>query len=169
MLLDQGSTNSSKSGIGNNTGVAIGIAVAVVVVMAIAISILAYILRRRKRGDAGYTQPNIELPEIRNSEGVYEEPTQYGQVDRRVPPPPTIELPRIPDLEVGGYEEPAQYAKLDSSNRVSIDGNYQSLNVENYTQLDKSLNEDVQQYASLNTGSNEIKDVPGELEYVIAI
>ena len=152
MLLDQGSTNSSKSGIGSNTGVAIGIAVAVVVVMAITISVIACILRRRKRGDADSTQPSIELPKIRNSEDVYEEPDN----SRKVPPPLTIELPQIPDLEVGGYEEPAQYAQLDSSKRVSIDGNYQSLNAENYTQLDRGLDEDVQQYVSLNTGSNEI-------------
>jgi hypothetical protein len=150
-----------------------GIAVAVLVVVALAISILACRFSRRKRTEAGYTQPNIELPEIPNFEGfegMYEEPARYAQVDdssRNVPPPPTLELPQIPDTEVGAYEEPAQYAQLDSSKRVSVDGNYQSLNAENYTQLDKSLNEDVQQYASLNTGSNEIEDVSGELQYVI--
>ncbi len=135
--------------------------------MAIAISILACLLSRRKRTKAGYTQSNIELPEIPNFEGIYEEPAQVDDSSRNIPPPPTLELPQIPDTEVGAYEEPAQYAQLDSSKRVSIDGNYESLNAENYTQLDKSLNEDVQQYASLNTGSNKIQDVSGELQYVI--
>ncbi len=102
------------------------------------------------------TEPNIELPEIPSFEPVYERPAQLATVDsfRRVPPPPTIELPRTPDPEGDDYEEPSQYAQLDSSRRDPIDGNYQSLNAEN---------------SSLNTGSNEIEDVPDELEYVITI
>jgi hypothetical protein len=62
-------------------------------------------------------------------------------------------LPQIPGSG-GGYEEPAQYAQLDSSKRVRIpiDANYQSLNADNYTQLDRGLKEDVHQYASLNVG-----------------
>ncbi len=139
---------------------------AVLVVMALAMSIFACLLSRRKQTEVGNTEPNIELPEIPNFEGIYEEP-QVDDSSRRIPPPPALELPPIPDTEVGDYEEPAQYAQLDSSKRVSVDGNYQGLHAENYTQLDKSLNEDVQQYASLNTGSNEIEDAPVELEYVI--
>ena len=145
---------------------------AVLVVIALAISILACLLSRRKRTEAGFTKPNIELPEIPYFEGIYEEPARYVQVDdssRKLPPRPTFELPQIPDTEVGAYEEPAQYAKLDSSKRVPVDGNYQSLNAENCTRLGKSLNEDVQQCASLNTGSIEIEDVSGELQYVIPI
>ncbi len=130
--------------------------VAVVVVIAILISILACLLSRRKRRDSGHAEPNMELSEIPNIERLYERPAQLATVhsSRRVPPPPTIELPRIPDPEVGDYEEPSQYAQLDSSRRDRIDGNYQSLNAEN---------------SSLNTGSNEIENVPDELEYVRAI
>ena len=36
------------------------------------------------------------------------------------------ELPQIPHTD-GDYEQPAEYAQLDSSKRVPIDENYQSL------------------------------------------
>ncbi len=114
------SLHPGRSISGNNAGVVTGILVAVVIVMAIAISVLVFLLCRRKRGAASHTQPNIELPQVPDSGG--------------------------------GYEEPAQYAQLDSSKRDRIDANYQSLNADNYTQLDRGLNEDVHQYASLNIG-----------------
>jgi hypothetical protein len=46
-------------------------------------------------------------------------------------------LPHIPDSD-SHYEEPAKYAHLDSSKRMLIDANYQSLNMEGYAQLDSS-------------------------------
>ena len=73
---------------------------------------------------------------------------------------PTIELPNVRVAEAG-YEEPAQYQQLDSSRRVPVDANYQSLQNANYTQLDRSLKEVVQQYASLiKDGSSTTDNAP---------
>ena len=48
---------------------------------------------------------------------------------------PPIELPQL-NRSVSEYEQPSPYAQLDSSKRVPMDANYQSLNVENHTQRD---------------------------------
>jgi flagellar basal body-associated protein FliL len=127
MFVYLGSTKSSA--IGKKTSVIIGILGAVVVVMAIALIILFCRMWKRKRDKPYYTQP-------------------------------TIEIPRIPVSE-GGYEEPAQYQQLDSSRRVPVDANYQSLQNANYTQLNMSLKEVVQQYASLiKDGSSTTDNAP---------
>jgi hypothetical protein len=98
--------------------------------MAIVMSILFCRLWKRKRVDGNYTQPAIQLPQT------------HAQAIR------DQELPPLPVSE-GGYEEPAQYQQLDSSRRVPVDANYQSLNA-NYTQLNKKFSEVIQPYASLS-------------------
>jgi hypothetical protein len=64
-----------------------------------------------------------------------------------------------------GFEQPAEYAQLDSSNRVPIDANYESLNIEGYEQLNSDHNENVHQYASLNVGNNPENEAPAEAVY----
>ena len=87
MFLYLGSIATKSCAIGNKAGVIIGILGAVVVAMAIALIILFCRMWKRKRDKPDYTQPNIELPRIPVSEGGYEEPAQYQQLDnsRRVP------------------------------------------------------------------------------------
>ncbi|CAB3988513.1 Hypothetical predicted protein [Paramuricea clavata] len=146
-----------------NTGAVIGAVVAALVVFITVIVILTRVIYRRKprRESTG------DIGNIQNA--AYE-----GDIytDRR--------LPHVPDSD-SHYEEPAKYAQLDSSKRVPIDANYQSLNMEllnmeGYAQLDSSKRvpidatyqsletqdqmqidrdqrENVQQYGSLNIGS----------------
>ena len=52
------------------------------------------------------------------------------------------------------YEEPAAYAQLDSSKRIPLDQNYESLNVEGYEPLNRDPNENATRYASLNMDTN---------------
>ena len=59
-----------------------------------------------------------------------------------------------PQVRPSDYEQPAQYAQLDSSKRVLVDENYQSLNVEGYDQLQTNPNENVSPYTSLKANSN---------------
>ncbi len=138
----------------NNTAVIVGAVVSAVVVLITVIVIIACILYRRipKRESAR------EIGNIQNA--AYDGDTQP---DRR--------LPQVPNSE-SDYVEPAEYAQLDSSKRVPIDANYESLNVEGYEQLDRDPNENVQQYASLNLNGNPRNEVPDEslheeLSYVI--
>jgi hypothetical protein len=100
-------------------------------------------------------------------------------------------LPHIPDSD-SHYEEPAKYAQLDSSKRVPIVANYQSLNMEGYAQLDSSKRvpidatyqsletqdqmqidrdqrENVQQYGSLNIGSKSTNEVPDVSLYEVML
>ena len=117
--------------------------VTVVVVIATAISVTHCICRRKPREEA--TQDNFQ------NAGFASDTAE------------SIEIYQIPDTEED-YEEPAQYAQLDSSKRVPIDGNYQSLNAD-YTRLDRGLIENVPQYASLNMACNSRNDTPAEPEY----
>ena len=133
--LDSGLLTPTPSS-NSNTGVIIGAVVAALVVIVTVILISVCILYRRKPGkdDMG------DIGNIQNA--AYEGDTQ---TDRK--------LPEIPYSD-SNYEEPAHYAQLDSSERVPIDANYQSLNIEGYQQLDNNHNENVQQYASLNIDTN---------------
>ncbi len=77
---------------------------------------------------------------------------------------PDRRLSQVPDSE-SGYLEPAEYAQLDSSKRVPINANYESLNVEGYQQLNRDLNENVQQYQLNLTDANPRNEVPDESLY----
>ena len=100
---------------------------AALVVIIVVILIVTWILYRRKTG-----QENREdIGNIQNA--AYEGATQ-----------PKRRLPQVPHSD-SDYEEPSDYAQLDSSKRVPIDANYQSLRHENeqgsptdYAQLDLS-------------------------------
>ena len=59
-----------------------------------------------------------------------------------------------PQVRPSDYEQPAQYAQLDSSKRVLVDENYQSLNAEGYDQLQTNPNENISPYTSLKANSN---------------
>ena len=65
----------------------------------------------------------------------------------------------------GDHEQPAEYAQLDSSKRVLVDENYQSVNVEGYDQVQKNPNENVPQYTSPNMKRNDDKKTPEEPTY----
>ena len=111
--------------------------------------VLVYCLWKRKRGKADYTQSE--------NEGGYEEPTQNAQPGENSPQ--NGDLPTVPGVE-GIYEEPAQYAQLDNSKRVTIDGNYQSLNI---TKPGRSLNEDVEEHVPLRINNNPENDAASNL------
>ena len=154
-------TNPSTTYTGDNSGLVLGISVPVALVLAIA-SVLGYCLWKHKRDDADNTQLNTKVPDIPDSEGGYEEPAKNAQPGRNSQQ--NRELPPIPSVE-NVYEEPAEYAQLDSSKRVQTDENYQGLNA-HHTKLDRSLNEDVQEYTPLHTGDSPENDAHQELEYV---
>ena len=59
-----------------------------------------------------------------------------------------------PQVRPADYEQPSEYAQLDSSKRVLVDENYQSLNAEGYDQLQTNPNENVPPYTLLNVNSN---------------
>ena len=108
IALDSGSSNPSSSS-DNNIGVIIGVVVAALVVIIAVIVIVACIFYRRKPS----SEKQQDVSNIRNA--AYEGDTQ---LQRR--------LPQVPYSD-SGYLEPSDYAQLDSSKRVPIDANYQSL------------------------------------------
>ena len=65
-------------------------------------------------------------------------------------------LPQIPHTDIE-YEEPAVYTQLETSNRTPIEENCQSLSEEGYEPLQTYQNENILQYASLNTFDNPEK------------
>ena len=149
-LFTDTKTDSSDSTFspGNYNGVIIGSVVAAVVVIVTAILIVAcflyrQILKRESTQDTGY----IQNP-------AYKGDTQSDRT-----------LPQIPHTDIK-YEEPAIYTQLDTSNRTPIDENYQSLNEEDYEPLQTYQNENIPQYASLNTFDNaEDEGNPDESAY----
>ena len=150
MSFNSAATNLLTTDAGDNSGL-------VALVLAIA-SVLVYCLWKRKRDGAHNTQPTTKVPDdIPDSEGGYEEPSQNAQPVRNSQQ--NRGLPPIPDTE-NVYEEPAKYAQLDSSKRVPTDENYQGL-IAHYTKLDRSMNEDAQEYMPL-----QIANAPQDLEYV---
>ena len=94
--------------------------VAALVVIIMAIFIVAWIFYRRKPGN----ENRQDIGNIQNAAYVGD-----NQPERR--------LPQVPYSD-SDYEEPSDYAQLDSSKRVPIDANYQSLTPSDYTQLDSS-------------------------------
>ena len=162
MSLNPGVTNPPTTNSGNNAVLVIGISVVVVVMLAI-VSVLVYCLWKRKRHDEANAKPSTNVPDILDSVSDYEAPEKSAQPAGRNSQQ-NRELPPVPGEE-GIYEEPADYAQLDTSKRVPIDNNYQPLNA-HYTKLDRSLNEDVQEYTPLHTGDNPENDGPQKLEYV---
>ena len=144
MSLNPGVTNPPTTNTGDNAVLVIGISVAVVLMLAI-VSVLVYCLWKRKRRDAANAQPTINVPDILSESG-YEAPENSAQPAGRNQQQ-NQELPPVPDEECID-EEPAEYAQLDNSKRAPIDDNYQPLNA-HYTKLDRSLNEDVQEYTPL--------------------
>ena len=132
----------------NNTGVIIGAVVVAVVVIVTVILIVACFLHRR-------ISRREHIPDVGNIQNAaYEGDTQ----------PHGRRLSQVPSSE-SGFEQPAEYAQLDSSNRVPIDANYESLNLEGYEQLNRDNNENVHQYASLNVGGNPENETPEEAVY----
>ncbi|CAB4041834.1 Hypothetical predicted protein [Paramuricea clavata] len=145
-MPDPGLSNPTSSS-NSNTGVIIGAVVAAVVVLITVILIVACLLYRRKPQNEN-TQ---DTGNIQNA--AYEGDTQ---TDRS--------LPEIPQAH-RDYEEPAQYAQLDSSMRVPIDANYQSLQTRDHVQLGRDHNENVQRYASMNIDNNLRNEFPDESVY----
>lgn len=150
LLFVDTKTDSSDSTFspGSYTGVIIGAVVAAVVVIVTVVLIVACFLYRE-----------ILKRENTHGSGYIQNPAYQGdtQSDRT--------LPQIPHTDKE-YEEPAVYTQLDSSNRTPIDENYQSLNEEGYEPLQTYQNDDVPQYASLNTFNNpEDGDNPDESAY----
>ena len=131
----------------NNTGVIVGGVMAVLVVIVTVVLIVTcfryrQVLKKENYGDVGRIQ-----------NAVYDEDTQLDT------------LPQAHHTD-GDHEQPAaEYAQLDSSKRVPVDENYQSLNVEGYDQLQKNPNENVPQYTSLNMKRNDNKRTPEEPTY----
>ena len=83
--------------------------VAALVVIIMAIFIVAWIFYRRKPGN----ENRQDIGNIQNAAYVGD-----NQPERR--------LPQVPYSD-SDYEEPSDYAQLDSSKRVPVDANYQSL------------------------------------------
>ena len=118
------------------------------------ILIVGWFLYRRKPERNRANENTENIANIKNT--AYEGDTQ---AHRR--------LPQVP-YSNSGYEEPAEYQQLDSSRRIPVDANYQSLVPKNkqantgvagdYTVLERE-NEDDQRYTSLR---NKPKDDPAE-------
>ncbi|CAB3981014.1 protocadherin Fat 4-like, partial, partial [Paramuricea clavata] len=116
---DPGLSNPTSSS-NLNTGVVIGVVVAALVVLIMVILIVTCFIyprktRKENTGDTG-----------NNQNAAYDGDTYTDRT-----------LPHIPDSD-SHYEEPEKYAQLDSSKRMPIDANYQSLNMEGSAQLDSS-------------------------------
>ena len=94
--------------------------VAALVVIIMAIFIVAWIFYRRKPGN----ENRQDIGNIQNAAYVGDNQPERG-------------LPQVPYSD-SDYEEPSDYAELDSSKRIPIDANYQSLTPSDYTQLDSS-------------------------------
>ena len=159
-LID-GVTNPSTSESCNNVGLLIGILISVVLVLAI-VSVLVFCLWKHKRDDKCNVQSSIKLLDIYDSKGGYEEPAKNEQPSSKQQPNP--ELPAVPDVE-NIFEEAETYTKLDSSKRVSTDGDYQSL-IANFAKHDRSLSENVPESLPSNMDSNSENNAPQQLEYV---
>ncbi|CAB4011972.1 microneme MIC12 [Paramuricea clavata] len=136
---DDSSDPSSQE---KSIGIIIGVSVAAVIVLVTVILIVARFICRRKEGPDN----TRNIGDIQNA--AYEGDKQ----------PKRPKMPKKPHSE-HVYDEPTVYAQLDSSTRVPIDANYQSLNKEGCGQLKINQNESVQPYASL---SNERYKVPGK-------
>ena len=128
-----GSSNPTSSG--NNIGVIIGIVVAAMVVIIVVILIVCWFLYRRKPGRKRANENTQNINNINNP--AYEGDTP---VQRR--------FPQVPSSN-NHYEEPAEYQHLDSSKRVPIDANYQSLIHKNkQASSEERGNEDDQRHTS---------------------
>ncbi len=147
--LGPGSSNPSSSS-DSNIGVIIGVVAAAVVVIVAVILIVAWFFYRRKPG----REKREDIGNIQNA--AYEGDTH----------PQGRRLPQVPYSDTG-YEEPSDYAQLDSSKRVPIDANYQSLRHKNkqggpeagdYAVLGRG-NEKDERYTSLR---NKSDNNPGE-------
>ena len=103
-----GSSSSS-----NHIGVIISTVVAAMVVTIVVILVVCWFLYRRKSGRKRANENTQNINSIKNA--AYE---GYTPVQKR--------LPQVPSSDCD-YEEPAEYQQLDSSKRVPIDANYQSL------------------------------------------
>ena len=138
-----GSSNPTSSG--NNIGVIIGAVVAAMVVIIVVMLIVCWFLYRRKPGRKRANENTQSINNIKNA--AYEGDTQ---VQRR--------LPQVPSSD-SDYEEPAEYQQLDSSKRVPIDANYQSL-IHKYKQAssEERGNEDDQRHTSLRNKPEDDTD-----------
>ena len=123
----------------SNIGVLIGIVVAVtfVIVLAMVIFVTCFFYKRK--------QVETNKENVENNEN-----TVYDDVLS-----PHIELPQL-HRTASGYEQPSPYAQLDNSKRVPIDANYQSLKVENHSQLDRDSTLEISTLMIANKSS----DVP---------
>ena len=139
---DPGPGSSSS---GNNIGVIIGIVVAAMVVIIVVILIVCWFLYRRKPARKRANENTQNINNIKNA--AYEGGTS---VQRR--------LPQVPSSD-SDYEEPAVYQQLDSSKRVPIDANYQSLIRKNkQASSGERGNEDDQRHTSLRNKSEDDAD-----------
>ena len=104
---------------------------ALVVIIAVILKVAWIFYRRKSRNEnrqdigniqnaayMGDTQTRSRASQVQYSEGGYEEPSDYAQLDI---------LKRIPIDENYQSLTPSDYAQLDSSKRVPVDVNYQSL------------------------------------------
>ena len=128
----------------NNTWIIFGVVMTAAVVIVTAILIVTCfryrkILKRENTRDVGKFQNTV----------------YKGDIQPDTPP----------QVRPTDYEQPSQYAQLDSSKRVLVDENYQSLNAEGYDQLQTNSNESVSQYISLDTNSNHAKRIRDESTY----
>ena len=120
LIIFTATTMSSRDP-NNNTWMiiaAVMIAAAVIVTVILIVTCLRYrkILKRENARDVG---------KIQNA--VYEEDIHLHR-----------KLPKIPRTD-GDYEQPAEYAQLDSSKRVHVDENYQSLKANGNDQFPKKF------------------------------
>ena len=139
--IKQGPPNTSSSS-DNNIGVIIGVVAAAMVIIIAIILIVACFLHRKRSG-------------MNNQRDVVNIQNAAYKGDKQ----PQRKLPNIP-YSNSGYEEPSDYAQLDSSKRVPMDANYQSLKPKNkqsasdeaadYAVLERE-NENEQRYTSLQS------------------
>ena len=142
---DPGPGSSNPTSSSYSIGIITSIVVAAMVVIIVVILIVCWFLYRRKPGRKRANENTQNINNIKN-------PAYEGD------PPVQRRLPQVPSSN-SDYEEPAEYQQLDSSKRVSIDANYQSLIHKNkQASSEERGNENDQRHTSLRNKPEDDAD-----------